>query len=190
MFDWRDLSYLQTGTSRQQAAWQALFRTGVMAVLQPYDPVLAGTLPLQIDVDDSDLDIICECQDLDQFEASVRAAYEEKDGYAEERHFVGGVETGIIRFFSDGFWFELFAQPILVERQNAYRHMVLEARLLELGGPEARREIHLLKQQGIKTEPAFARYFGIPGEDPYLSLLRLEIFTDEQLRELVKAKTS
>ncbi|HRF37192.1 MAG TPA: DUF4269 domain-containing protein, partial [Saprospiraceae bacterium] len=57
--------------------------------------------------------------------------------------------------------------------QNAYRHLLIEARLLEERGPEFRQQIIELKQQGVKTEPAFARLLGLEG-DAYEALLRLE----------------
>ena len=50
--------------------------------------------------------------------------------------------------------------------------MVVEARLLELGGDPARQAIRRLKQSGLKTEPAFARYFQLEG-DAYQVDLRL-----------------
>ncbi|MGG1661284.1 DUF4269 domain-containing protein [Brevibacillus sp. NRS-1366] len=191
MSDWLDLSYLRTGTNRQRQAWEAIQQTGIMALLQPYTPVLAGTIPLCIDRDDSDLDIICECHHLEDFESKARTVFGESQGYAEQRLTINQVLTSVIQFFDAGFCFELFAQPVPVTKQNAYRHMDIEARLLSLGGPDAYREIRRLKQQGIKTEPAFAIYFDIPGEDPYQALLELEPFTDTELRtRLRNIKTS
>ena len=72
-----------------------------------------------------------------------------------------------------GFDIEIFGQDIPTQRQNAYRHMVLEHRLLRERGESFRQEIIRLKQQGYKTEPAFARLLGIEG-DPYSGLLALE----------------
>jgi hypothetical protein len=40
-------------------------------ILLAYDPVLAGTIPLDVDVPGSDLDIICCCADTDVFAAEV-----------------------------------------------------------------------------------------------------------------------
>ncbi|WP_432774177.1 DUF4269 domain-containing protein [Brevibacillus gelatini] len=184
--NWRDLSYLQNGTSKQKAAKQAIEQSAIMQRLKEFDPVLAGTIPLDIDIADSDLDIICESYDLDRFAAIVRASYAAYEGYKEARLLVQGVPTCLISFFACGFWFELFAQPRPVTMQNAYRHMVVEHRLLLLGGPNVLHDIRQLKQNGLKTEPAFASYFHIPGDDPYQALLELEKWTDEQLHALVR----
>ncbi|MDR7318726.1 DUF4269 domain-containing protein [Brevibacillus nitrificans] len=181
MKNWRDLSYLQTGTAKQRAAWDALDSTRVMENLKAYDPVLAGTIPLDIDIAGSDLDIICTSADLDQFDASVRACYGEWDEYQEIRLLVNKAPSSVIGFSAEGFPFEIFAQSVPVEQQNAYRHMAMEARLLEIGGPNAYQEIRKLKQQGIKTEPAFALYFGIVGADPYQALFELESYSQEEL---------
>ena len=75
-------------------------------------------------------------------------------------------------------------QACPVSQQRAYRHMVVEARLLELGGEPLQSAIIALKRSGLKTEPAFARCLGIHG-DPYLALLALEALDDEALLRLL-----
>ncbi|MCC8436757.1 DUF4269 domain-containing protein [Brevibacillus sp. M2.1A] len=185
MRNWHDLSYLGRGTSRQKAALEAIQQTHIMEVLSDYRPVLAGTIPLNIDVVGSDLDIICESHDLHQFEQVVRKAFGCLPGFEVTQLDIKSIPTCVISFFTADFWFELFAQPLAVEKQNAYRHMDIEARLLEIGGMDAYQHIRALKQSGIKTEPAFARYFHIPGSDPYEALLQLESLTEQELRERV-----
>jgi hypothetical protein len=63
--NWADPSYLQSGTSRQQAAYALLDALGVFRHLRPYSPLLVGTIPLNIDTPQSD---------LDAFERDVSAA--------------------------------------------------------------------------------------------------------------------
>ena len=58
---------------------------------------------------------------------------------------VGGVSSIVAKFIHDGFPIEIFGQPCPVDRQNAYRHMQIEARLLAIGGEEAREAIRWLK---------------------------------------------
>ena len=191
MRNWRDLTYLRSGTVRQQQAWHAIAETRIMELLQPYTPVLAGTIPLDIDVSGSDLDIICECHDLDHLESKVRVNFGGHKDYKEMSLIVSDIQTSVISFYATGFFFEIFAQPVPVIKQNAYRHMDMEARLLTIGGQDAYREIRQLKEQGTKTEPAFARYFQIPGDDPYQALLDLETFSDSELfARFGKTKTS
>jgi Domain of unknown function (DUF4269) len=62
--------------------------------------------------------------------------------------------------------------------------MIVEARLLEMGGQDARRAIRQMKNAGLKTEPAFACYFKIKG-DPYEALLELSSLSEEELRKFI-----
>jgi hypothetical protein len=80
---------------------------------------------------------------------------------------------------------QVFGQPRPVIEQNAYRHMVVEGRLLAIGGEKARQEIQRLKRNGLKTEPAFARYFNLQG-DPYEVLLQLSRLNESELKSKVE----
>lgn len=48
--------------------------------------------------------------------------------------------------------------------------------------------IQQLKAVGLKTEPAFADYFGLSG-DPYQAMLELESLTDDELRNALHRRT-
>lgn len=50
-------------TDRQRQAHETLSALRIFDVLAKYRPVLTGTVPLGLDVDSSDLDIVCEAQD-------------------------------------------------------------------------------------------------------------------------------
>ncbi len=185
--NWHDASYLQTGSPRQRSAFRALTRLRALAALRAHDAVLAGTIPLNIDIENSDLDIICEAHDLTAFTQLVTEQFERHAGFAVEQKIREGIPRVVARFRFADFPVEIFAQPVPVRRQRAFRHMVVEARLLALGGEAARQSIRAFKQSGLKTEPAFARYFGISG-DPYLELLRLGDLDDEGLKKAMHLK--
>ena len=87
-----------------------------------------------------------------------------------------GVPTVIAGFRYRSFDFELLAQPVPVEEQDAYRHMLVEHHVLETR-PQIREDIVRLKASGWKTEPAFARVLGLEG-DPYDGLLDLGVSLD------------
>nr|MBU5235094.1 DUF4269 domain-containing protein [Vibrio cholerae] len=69
---------------------------------------------------------------------------------------IKNTESIKVNFEFEGFKFELFAQPKPVRNQNAYRHMIVEHMLL-MQHPHIREEIIRLKENGLKTEPAFAQ---------------------------------
>ncbi len=175
---------LQDGTNRQRKAFRALQSLDLFSTLEEYSPVLAGTIPLGIDIADSDLDIICQFYQWQHFERKVIVSFEQMRGFRIRRTSIQGVLSVVANFSFGGFPIEIFGQARPVEEQNAYRHMQVEARLLAIGGEKARRTIRRLKQLGLKTEPAFARYFHLEG-DPYQRLLDMFPLSDRELRQIV-----
>jgi len=173
------------GTPRQQAAFHAMQLAGIRRIMADYDPLLVGTIPLAIDIDSSDLDIIHRAADKFQFAHVVHENFSRCAGFSYRVEEVRGKLSFIANFQAHGFQFELFAQNVPVLEQAAYRHMLVEYRLLEIGGSDARATIRELKQNGVKTEPAFAEYFGIQGDDPFEALLKLAKLDEEALRKAV-----
>jgi hypothetical protein len=57
MHNWPDIACLQTGTPRQRQAHAVLLSLNLPTALNDFDPVLAGTVPLAIDVAGSHLDL-------------------------------------------------------------------------------------------------------------------------------------
>ena len=180
MYTWHDPTYLKTGTPRQQAAYHSLQLLGIFETLKAFTPVLVGTVPIDVDIASSDLDIICQAADLDIFQNVILDAYGEMPDFQVKRKSIERIPSVVAHFPFEGFPIEIFGQALPVQAQQAYRHMIIEARLLELFGEQARTSIRKLKQSGLKTEPAFGRYFHLEG-DPYLALLKLEILSDDEL---------
>ncbi|MBN1966789.1 MAG: DUF4269 domain-containing protein [Anaerolineae bacterium] len=179
LIDWTDPAYLLRGNARQRDAHATLSKLGIFDTLGAYQPVLVGTVPLDVDIPRSDLDVICAAHNLAIFEQSVRAAYGHLRGFCVRRREDGSDQPAIVANFSFNHWMvEIFGQPRPVTEQRAYRHMVIEARLLALAGEPARAAIRSLKQGGLKTEPAFARCFNLVG-DPYRRLLELAHLAEE-----------
>jgi len=185
---WTDLTYLLRGTQRQQDAYRALQTLDVFRVLQDYTPLLVGTIPLDIDVEQSDLDIICEAHNLSRFQHDTIKAFGRQAHFQVHETWKDDLPAVVASFTAAGFPIEIFGQPRPVIDQNGYRHMVVEARLLALGGEEARVRIRELKRAGLKTEPAFARYFQLAG-NPYQVLLYLAQLSDEALAATVARGT-
>ena len=69
--------------------------------------------------------------------------------------------------------------------QWGVRHFRIEERLLAPNA-DLRRKVLELKRQGMKTEPAFAKVFGLPG-DPYEAILRLEDLEGLALQTMIRA---
>lgn len=172
MPDWRDIQYLQDGTPRQRAAYHALQALDILAILAPFDARLVGTIPLDVDIPGSDLDIICQTFDLTVFAALLQAEFGQYSGFKMARKQRYGRAVLVCDFVYREWPIQVYGSPTPVPEQRAWRHMLAEASLLAGAGPEAREAIRALKLAGLKTEPAFARYFNLSG-DPYEILLTM-----------------
>ena len=188
--DYRHLSYLRTGTPRQRQTVDILEAASVFDLLRAYSPCLVGTIPLDIDISESDADIICNVSNHQAFRQDIERGFRHYPDFSiwtsEKQNLKATVASFSLRSKDiPTLRVEIFGQALSVERQNAYRHLMVEARLLALAGNHAKSSIRLLKLQGIKTEPAFAQYFGIKGE-PYKVLAELYEQSDEALTNIVK----
>lgn len=165
----RTISYLKSGNEIQRRAHEAIAELNLFRDLAGYNPVLCGTVPIAIDVAGSDLDVIMEVHDFGRYMDEIKQRYGNLEGFRMRERTVKGVPSVIANFRFRSFDFELFAQPVPVEEQDAYRHMLIEHHVLK-SHPHVRQEIIRLKENGWKTEPAFARVLGLTG-DPYDELL-------------------
>ncbi|RNB73250.1 DUF4269 domain-containing protein [Brevibacillus panacihumi] len=166
--DWQTL---KAGNPKQQLAYQAITELRIPEELASYTPVLCGTIPIEIDTDQSDLDVIMEVHDFTRFQQDVTSLYGGLQDFVITQKERNGIPTIKANFFYSGFAFELFGQPRPVKEQNAYLHMIVEHALMERD-PGLKETILRLKEQGIKTEPAFACALQLPG-DPYMALIDL-----------------
>lgn len=184
MDDWSNIAYLSQGTERQQSAYRALLTADIFTVLAEYDPVLVGSIPLDIDIAVSDLDILIQAKDFDRLTADLEAYYAHMPNFELVHRTWQDRPTLICRFLQDAFTIEIFAQALAVEEQDAYRHLVVQGRLLRLSSDEAHKAIRALKHEGHNTEAAFCRYFLIPGE-PRAALLELYHASYNELEEII-----
>ncbi|PZD70307.1 hypothetical protein C1752_14312 [Acaryochloris thomasi RCC1774] len=184
--DWKDLTYLLDGTATQQAAYSALDSLQMASLLQRFDPILVGTIPLDIDIPGSDLDIVCCTANVDDFAQFLFETFSHYQNFELRRKRVGGVESAIATFTHQDFPIELFGQPRPTLSQAAVRHLDVEARLLHYSSEKVRQQMRQLKSQGFKTEPAFAIAFSLIG-DSYQALLDLSDQPDEVLISIISA---
>ena len=152
------LDYLKKGNAKQQAAYDVLTNHQVFENLKSFDPILVGTIPINIDIEESDLDIICYYKQADEFKSAVVNLFKDTNGFQIKEIFINNQQTLIANFTLDGFPVEIFGQTIPTKEQVAYRHMIIEHKLLQEKGEIFRQQISRLeKRSGYKTEPAFAK---------------------------------
>lgn len=168
-----NIEYLKNGNRVQQSIYQTILNSQVFCILSEYTPILTGTFPIEINVESSDLDIICFMKNKDKFIATLNQHFTSMKDYRLTSFKRNGLDIVLANFIFEDFEFEIFGQNIPVKEQNAYRHMVNEYRILNKYGEAFRNRIIELKKQGLKTEPAFAQELGLTG-DPYLAMLNIE----------------
>ncbi len=165
----RNPQFLKYGTRRQRAAYQVLHQLRIWEVLKEFNIRLAGTIPIDVDIEGSDLDLICEASSPHLLISLLKRHYHGYMGYSMN---LTPDKVIVCRFQFDGWPIEIYGAAVKVERQRAWVHMIAEWDLLRKRGPMAHAEIRRMKRQGMKTEPAFARLFGLKG-DPYQALYRM-----------------
>ena len=142
--------------------------------LADYQPLLAGTIPLDIAIASSDLDIICRCKNHIEFTEKLQKCYGQEPSFTIKLKELNGISTTIAKFEGQKFKIEIVGQNIPSEKQQAFRHVLVEHHILEQKGTRFKQQIIALKKAGIKTEPAFAALLGLTG-DPYKALLKITI---------------
>jgi len=168
--DFTSITYLKTGSPVQQRVYHILTHHRVLTPLQVFAPVVVGTFPLDIAIETSDVDIACQFDAIEVFQAVVETNFSVYEGFTTTTFNLRNIPTYVAKFALDGFLIEIFAQAIPVIQQYGYRHMLIEHKLLVEKGEEFKAQIIAYKQSGLKTEPAFAQALGLEG-DPYEALL-------------------
>jgi hypothetical protein len=172
------IAQLANGTLRQQDAYHTLETHQVLEKLKSFDPILAGTVPIDIAIADSDLDVICCYEEPQHFSQQLQHHFSGYPGFALRKVTINSIPSVIANFNINHWPIEVFGQATPSRKQNAYLHMIAEYRLLMAKGAQFKTLIIELKEQGMKTEPAFAKALGIDG-DPYEELLKLSISGDD-----------
>ncbi|WP_346939103.1 DUF4269 domain-containing protein [uncultured Clostridium sp.] len=182
--DFTNINYLKYGNKKQQNVYKVLKEIDIFNGLRKFNPILVGTIPINIDIENSDLDIICEVYDFKEFQKIVENKYSMFSKFHISNNSTDSETILTVNFYVEDIEIEIYAQSLNSCKQNGYRHMVVEDRILKLGGERTREDIIILKKSGLKTEPAFARYLGIDG-NPYDELLKLEEYSDKKIRDIL-----
>lgn len=174
MIDFTKIDYLKSGNQKQQRVYEVLKKYEVFEKLRNFSPILAGTIPIGIDIKGSDLDIICEVdlkfEEVFLEEIKLSKLIPSKSEVRVEKLIVSGEKSIVLNFMLEEFQVEIFGQNKATTKQNAYRHMIAEHNILQEKGEIFRKQVIELKKKGIKTEPAFGLLMNL--ENPYEDLLK------------------
>ncbi|TSE08479.1 MULTISPECIES: DUF4269 domain-containing protein [Aquimarina] len=174
MNDFTKIDYLKSGNKRQRQAYKVLKKIKILDHLRSYNPILTGTIPIDIDLTNSDLDIICECKNYEEFYILLTELFANEKDFQIRTINCNNVKSILAKFRIESFEIEIFGQNIPTQEQNAYKHMMIEYKILKKMGAKFKTDIRKLKKEGLKTEPAFAKLLGLTG-NPYEELLKVQI---------------
>lgn len=167
------LKHLRSGDAIQKEAARCIDRIRVLQVLKPYAPLIVGTLPIDVHLPGSDVDIVCHVEAPRKFTALLKQAFGGLPSFAVRRETLQGHSAVVCAFGYRRTAFEIVGMPVETASQQAYVHLMVEADLLQIAGrSRACAAIRRLKRGGLKTEPAFAEHFKLAGE-PYRAVARL-----------------
>lgn len=169
---------------KNQRIFAALLESRVLTLLKKYQPAVAGTFPLGIGQEESDLDILISHYNLEEVEEVLQKEFSHLEGFKVERSELNEQKSVIANFSVNQVPFEVVAQETLSFKQRAYQHFQIEERLLKIHGEALKNSILKIREKGEKTEPAFAKALGLEG-DAYLKLLRLhKVESDIELEDI------
>jgi hypothetical protein len=174
MTDFKNISYLKTGNQKQQLAFEVLMKNKILENLTDFDPILVGTIPINIDIENSDLDIICYWKNKSDFIKRIKALFEKESNFGIQEIVIDHRDSVVANFHIDAFEIEIFGQNVPTDLQNGYKHMIIEDKILRSKDENFRLEIINLKEKGLKTEPAFGLLLGLKG-NIYEELLDFKI---------------
>lgn len=181
MRDWKNIDYLYEGNFIQQKSYHILRELNILELLQKYDPIVVGTIPIGVNIQGSDIDIICNLKDTDHFHKQIKEYFSMYDSF----YYIQENEKYVAGFVFQDIPIEIYAENKDTILQYGYRHMLIEYRILNLTTDTFRQSIMCLKENGLKTEPAFGKMLHL--NNPYDDLLKLESYTDSALKELLKS---
>ncbi len=167
------LDYLRKGSKNQKRVYQFLIKSNILEKLNPFNPILVGSFPLDIDIEDSDLDIICCYPNKKDFINTLTVNFKTKQNFILREKLFNHHKAVICNFNDEDFKIELFGQSIPSKSQLAYKHLIAEYKILNYFGNEFKNQVIKQKKQGLKTEPAFAKLLNLKG-DPYKEILKFK----------------
>lgn len=175
------VDYLASGSTTQQKLYKDIQSISLIENLADFKATVTGTFPLDISIEKSDVDLICEVHDFKLFAECLKKFINNSTNKIQPVRAGACTEDRYLcTFQTQNFFYEIFAisQPVI--EQPAFVHMINEYRLLGIYGEALAKRVIELKRSGTKTEPAFAIALQIKG-DPYVELYNMKFRSDSEL---------
>ncbi|EPG66084.1 DUF4269 domain-containing protein [Leptospira wolffii] len=155
-------------SDRYSECVKLLDKHGILSKLKDSDPEFVGSIPISVDLPDSDIDIICNIQPS---LVGILEGFSHFPNYMLSERNLGGVPSLVCRFHLESEKVEIVAQAIPTRRQISYLHLLIEKEILEENGENIRKKVLERKGSGKTTEESFVEILDLEGKDPYAALL-------------------
>lgn len=169
-----------------KSIFHAVEESKILKAFKKYTPFIAGTFPLGVYTQHSDVDVLMCAENLDEVEQELRNEYGEFLAFETNRSVVDKVETLIVNFNFKSTPFEIFVQNRPVVQQTAFLHFQAEERLLKFGGEDFKKKVMSLRLKDFKTEPAFLQALEMQG-DAFAELLRLQKRSNLEIQKMLES---
>lgn len=172
--DYLTIDYLKDGNQIQKKVYKTVTKNKIFEKLSKYNPIIVGTFPLGINIECSDIDIIGQTNDFTKSVDDLIEKFAEYHDFKIQLTEIDNSNHILCSFRIKKFRIEIFIEDKAPIEQLAYKHMLIEAKILKSKGDDFKQEVIQLKNKGLKTEEAFALLLGLDG-DPYQMLLDFEL---------------
>ena len=103
MIDFGTIEYLKNGNQKQLQAFEILTRNKILINLAEFDAILVGTIPIDIDIENSDLDIICYWKNKTDFIEKLNSVFGKENDFSIREAIIDNKESIIANFKIDNF---------------------------------------------------------------------------------------
>ena len=162
--------------------FQALKQLNIFSEFKNFSPLISGTFPLDIQIENSDVDILMQTDDLVGLQNLLHFKYGQHKHYHSTIVKNPNGRALVVDFEYAGFVFEVYAEDKPTVLQNSNLHFILEERILKLATADFRNKILELKKSCIKTEPAFAQVLKISG-DAYTGMIDFQKKSETEIKK-------
>ena len=125
--DFTSIEYLKTGNSLQQKTYRIITEYNILETLSKYNPIVVGTIPIDIHIESSDVDIILESNEINILAIHLERHFFQFKNYHLE---IKNENILICNFLIEDLPFEIYACSTKTIEQNGYRHMIIENEIL------------------------------------------------------------
>lgn len=116
MNNFLDIKYLESGNEIQKKLYYTLSNLKIINILLPFCPLVVGTIPIGVNIPDSDVDIICNVEKFAEFEIYIKENFSEEKGFFFKRK----KNVCLSGFEYSDFRFEIYGESKPTTEQNAY----------------------------------------------------------------------